>query len=78
MEAAELPDLSDASHFYDWRLFLPICKASGFFMVRIHASKSLSILVVNSHLPVTVFSAPVFPEFRALPDCHLEKYYHLS
>jgi hypothetical protein len=73
-----LAELSNTGHLHDRRFLLPICKASGLLMVRIHASKLLPVLVKDGHLPVLVFPAPVFPEFRALPDYHLEKYYHLS
>jgi hypothetical protein len=42
---AGLAELNDASHFHDRRFFPPLCKASGLFMVRIHAGKALSVLV---------------------------------
>jgi transaldolase len=40
---AGLAELGDASHFYDWGLFLPLCKSSGLSMNCIGANKPLSL-----------------------------------
>jgi hypothetical protein len=55
-----LAELGDASHFYDWGLFLPLCKSSSLLMIRVHASEPLTVLVKQSHLPMMVFSPCVF------------------
>jgi hypothetical protein len=54
--------LSDAGHFNDWGLSLPICKGSGLVMIRVLATKVLAVLVKHGHLPVMVLSPLVFPE----------------
>jgi hypothetical protein len=61
-EWAGLAELCDASHSYNWRLFLPLCKACGLFMVCVHADKPLTVIVKQSNLPVMVFSPLVFRE----------------
>ena len=58
-------DLKDAGGLYDRRLSLPLSKFGGLFPVRVHASKSLSVLVKHSHLPVFVLPPPIFPERSA-------------
>ena len=58
-------DLKDAGGLYDGRLSLPLSKFGGLFPVRVHASKSLPVLVKNSHLPVFVLPPPIFPERSA-------------
>jgi hypothetical protein len=63
-----LAKLGNAGHLYDWGFLLPVDKASGLFMVRVHAGKPFPVLVKNCHLPMLVFPPSVFPErgtFRA-------------
>jgi hypothetical protein len=57
---AGLADFCDASHFYDRGFLLPLGKASGLRMIRVDATKSLAVLVKQSHLPMMMFSACVF------------------
>jgi hypothetical protein len=59
-DGAGLTDLSDASHFHDRGFLLPVCKPSSLVTVRVHASKSLAVLVKHSRLPVMMFSPLVF------------------
>jgi hypothetical protein len=54
--------LGDASHFYDWGLFLPLCKSSGLSMNCIGANKPLTVIVKHSGLPVMVLSPRIFSE----------------
>jgi hypothetical protein len=61
-ERAGLADFDDAGHFYDWGLFLPLCKSSGLSMNCVGASEPLPVLVKHCHLPVMVFSPSVFLE----------------
>ena len=61
-ERPGLAKFGDASHFYDWRLFLPLRKSSGLLMIRIHTSKPLTVIVKQCHLPVVVLAPCVFPE----------------
>jgi hypothetical protein len=60
-------DLQDPRGLYDRGLSLPLSKFGGLFPVRVHAGKSLPVLVKHSHLPVLVLSPPIFPELRAFP-----------
>jgi hypothetical protein len=73
---AGLAELSDAGHFHDWGFLLPLCKANGFFTIGVNATKGFAVFVKHSHLPVTVFTPTVFPEYCGFPSFHLEKYYH--
>jgi hypothetical protein len=57
-----LADFDDAGHFYDWGFLLPLCKITGPLMIRVHASKPLTVIVKQGHLPVMVLSPCVFPE----------------
>jgi len=57
-----LADFDDAGHFYDWGLFLSLCKISGLLMIRVHASKPLTVIVKQSQLPVVVLPPRVFSE----------------
>jgi hypothetical protein len=72
MSRAGLAELSDASHFHDWGFLLPLCKSSGFLMIRVDATESFAVLVKHSHLPVPVLSPLVFPEGCVFPKFHLE------
>jgi len=62
MGRAGLTELGDASHSYDWGLFLPLGKSSGFSMNCICANKPFAVLVKQSHLPMVVFSPSIFRE----------------
>jgi hypothetical protein len=59
---AGLADFDDAGHFHDWGLFLPLCKVNGLLMIRIDASKPLTVLVKHNGLPVMVLPPSIFPE----------------
>jgi hypothetical protein len=59
-KGVELADFCDASHFYDRGFLLPLGKASGLLMIRVNATKSLAVLVKQSHLPMMMFSASIF------------------
>jgi hypothetical protein len=67
---AGLAEFGDASHTYDWGLFLSICKARGLLMIRVDATKSFDVLVKQSHLPVMVLSPTVLPECCGFPRFH--------
>jgi hypothetical protein len=62
MGTAGLADFDDAGHFYDWGLFLPLCKSSSLLMIRVHPSEPLTVIVKQGHLPVMVLPPCVFPE----------------
>jgi hypothetical protein len=62
MGRARLAELGDASHFYDWGLFLPLCKSDGLSMNCIGPSKPLTVIVKHSNLPMMMFSSFIFPE----------------
>jgi hypothetical protein len=62
---AGLADLQYPRGLHDGRLPLPLGKFGGLFPVRIHARKPLPVLVKHSHLPVLVFSPPIFPKLGA-------------
>jgi hypothetical protein len=55
-----LADFEDAGRFYNWRLFLPLCKTSGVGMNRVGASEPLTALVIHCHLPVMLLPPSVF------------------
>ena len=57
-----LADFDDAGHFYNWGLFLPLCKFIGLGMNCVSASEPLTVLIKQRHLPVVVLSACVFLE----------------
>src|ERR1039458_9653967 len=78
MSGLGLTDLSDASHFNERGLPLPLCKASSLVTIRVDASKSFAVLVKQSRLIMMVFSPSVFPECCALPNFHFEKYITLN
>ena len=59
-QARGLAELGDASHFHDRGFLLPLCKASGLLTIRVDATKSLAVLVKQSHLPMMMFSPCVF------------------
>jgi hypothetical protein len=59
---AELADFDDSGHSYDWGLFLPLCKRSSLLMIRVHASKPLTVIVKQGYLPVMMLPPCVFPE----------------
>jgi len=67
-----LADFDDAGHFYNWGLFLPLCKSSGLSMNCVGAREPLAVIVKNGHLPVMVFSPLVFPECCMFVSFHLE------
>ena len=73
-ERAGLADFDDAGHFHDWGPFLPLCKVSGLLMIRVDASKPLTVLVKHSCLPVTVLPPSVFPEVCVFPNFHSDRY----
>jgi hypothetical protein len=60
-------DLQDPRGLYDRGLSLPLSKFGGLLPVRVHAGKSLPVLVKHSHLPVLVLSPPIFSELGAFP-----------
>jgi hypothetical protein len=62
MGEAGLADLNDAGHFHKRGFLLPICKASGLLMIRVHADKGFAVLVKQGNLPVMVFSPLVCPK----------------
>jgi hypothetical protein len=62
MSGAGLAEFNDAGHFYDWGLFLPLCKCSGPLMIRVGATEPLTVIVIDSRLPMMVLSPCVFPE----------------
>jgi hypothetical protein len=62
MSVSGLTDLRDTSHFYDWGLFLPLCKSSGLSMNCIGANKPLTVIVKHGDLPVMVLSPRIFSE----------------
>lgn len=53
-ERAALADFDDAGHFHDRTFPLPLCKCSSLLMIRVDASKPLTVLVKYSRLPVMV------------------------
>jgi hypothetical protein len=53
-----LADLSDPSHFHDRGFLLPLCKASGLLTIRVVPTKSLTVLVKQSHLPMMMSPGP--------------------
>ena len=62
MSRAGLADFDDAGHFYDWGLFLPLCKSSGLSMNCVSAREPLTVPVKQCHLPVMVLSPSVVLE----------------
>jgi len=73
-----LADFGDTGHFHDRRLPLSLSKLDGLLPVRVHADKSIAVLVKQLYLPVSMLSPRIFPEGRVFPSFHLEKDYHAS
>ena len=70
-------DLKYPRGFYHGRLALALGKFRSLLFVSINTGKTLPVLVKNSHLPVFVLPASIFPQRRAFP-CGFRFRHHLN